>query len=217
MLVTNCVTARARSMPLNGARAALTSLALLVCAGCGAPEVLEPRSHAPASVEEPPTPERADAHRAEQEVAPPQVLRADELVLPIAETRDAATLSAWSESGTEPPTLRLTLRPCLLEPFERWDGAASCAPLGAGGPQARSQRALRVPAGRLVLAVDNQTDGEGGLWVRRDGDPSQTVLSAGGARRDGLTAYTLELSPGTYHVSCPLTPTPDYVLIAEAP
>ena len=90
-------------------------------------------------------------------------------------------------------------------------------PLGADGPQARSQRALRVPAGRLVLAVDNQTDGEGGLWVRRDGDPSQTALSAGGARRDGLTAYTLELSPGAYHVSCPLTPTPDYVLIAEAP
>lgn len=144
-----------------------------------------------------------------------RVRRPDEMLLRVRETVNATSAGAWVD---EPPTLRLTLERCRLAPFEVADvpHGGRCASLNQQHFDDRSQRALRVPAGALTVSVENRSGVEGGLWIRRDGDPLQSAFSAGGARVGETTHYSLRLEPGTYHVSCPLTPTPDYLLIVEA-
>lgn len=78
----------------------------------------------------------------------------------------------------------------------------------------RGQRVLVVPAGSWEIVVDNvRTERDAGLWLRDARAPERTLVSAGGIAAGGTARYEVELTPGQWIYSCPITPTPDYLLV----
>jgi hypothetical protein len=79
----------------------------------------------------------------------------------------------------------------------------------------RSHRALRLGAGRVVLEVTNEgVAHEVGIWLRRESDG--TVIATGGGIAPGASGrYDVELVAGRYLYSCPLNPTPAYLIVVE--
>lgn len=119
-----------------------------------------------------------------------------------------------------PVTLRLTLRPCRVaeaEPGFDWSvDEDHCREVNRATFAERTQRALVVSPGEYIVRVTNDAfDRELGLWLRRTNQPETPIISAGGIGRDESRGWTVELEPGTYTYSCPLSPTPDYRLVVR--
>lgn len=119
-----------------------------------------------------------------------------------------------------PPRLVLTLAPCHFteaEPdFEPVVSEQDCRAVNRTSFEGRSQRALVVPPGDYEIEVHNAAfDRDLGFWLRREDDWSISAVSAGGVPSGGSRSWLVSLTPGRWIYSCPLSPTPDYLLIVR--
>ncbi len=144
----------------------------------------------------------------------------NELMLPVVDEVSAEELGAIERLDGALPRLNLTLEPCRFSPSEDGSvstaGADHCRRANQVSFGERSQRALLVTPGRWEIAVENAGfDRELGFWLRPESAQSQPVVSAGGIARGATRVWTVDLTPGRYVYSCPLSPTPDYLLVVR--
>ena len=126
-----------------------------------------------------------------------------------------------------PPRVTLTQVPCQFLESEGVDrgytsrSIRDCEALNAKTAEKRLAEAktIRLRPGKYVFHVVNQNvPYELGFWLRGATLRSRATLpsvSGGGIMPGGSRDYEIELTPGEYVYSCPLNPTPDYVLIVE--
>jgi len=82
----------------------------------------------------------------------------------------------------------------------------------------KSTQALLLEAGDYIFRVENRdVPYVLGFWLRGAGLSRWRLpsVSGGGIKRGLSQDYTISLTPGEYRYSCPLNPTPDYVLIVK--
>lgn len=154
---------------------------------------------------------------------PPEPLRLEvrapgSMMLQVVGERDLRATGELQRDG-EVWRWALTLDDCALlewEPEPVASGGERCATFAQRRFDERAQVALRVPAGAHAITLVNLGPAAaGGLWIRDVDDAARTALSAGGATQGVPIVYEVELAPGRYRVSGPLTPTPDYLLIVD--
>ncbi|MDQ7000179.1 MAG: hypothetical protein Q9M12_04750 [Mariprofundus sp.] len=98
--------------------------------------------------------------------------------------------------------------------------ADACRSINEASQDKRLKQAqtLYLKAGDYVFRVKNRdVPYELGFWLRGAGISRWTLpgISGGGIATGDVHDYTISLEPGEYRYSCPLNPTPDYVLIVE--
>ncbi|MDX8396572.1 MAG: hypothetical protein R8K22_09175 [Mariprofundaceae bacterium] len=79
-------------------------------------------------------------------------------------------------------------------------------------------KVLRLKAGDYMFRVKNRDVPYAlGFWLRGAGLSRLTLpsVSGGGIAKGQTRGYAIALEPGKYFYSCPLNPTPDYILIVE--
>lgn len=213
------------------ARAAAAAMCLVsvATAGCGAApshgaapiagaadaNVLTPRTE-PAT--EPATALSPAPPRPPDPPAPPP--SAAELVLAAAGTLELDADAGEGEgSGADAATahVALTLSGCRfveVEPTLEVGADADCLAVARRGTLGREAAVVRAPAGRIEISLTNAGDREAGIWIRASSQPGGAILSAGGVAAGTTGSWDVELAPGTYLYSCPLTPTAIYTLEA---
>ena len=148
------------------------------------------------------------------------VRRPDELILEASASVDARAVGAL-EVREGVAVLQLHQRACRIdevEPDALFEAASAdeCRRLNLQQFAERRQVVLRVPSGEVVIQVTNvDVPYALGFWLREEGDPMSTLLSAGGIAEGATLELTTFLEPGRYTYSCPLNPTPDYTLVVE--
>ncbi len=136
----------------------------------------------------------------------------------------ALLLSPFSAFASE--VLELTQTACQFVEAEGIDhhfnskSADSCRSLNKASQKKRLKQAqpLHLKAGDYVFRVKNRdVPYELGFWLRGAGISRWTLpgISGGGIATGGVRDYAITLESGEYRYSCPLNPTPDYVLIVE--
>jgi len=98
--------------------------------------------------------------------------------------------------------------------------AEQCKSINAKTSEKRLKTAqvLRLKAGDYIFRVKNRdVPHELGFWLRGAGLSRWSLpgVSGGGIAVGKAQDYAIRLEPGKYRYSCPLNPTPDYVLIVE--
>ena len=98
--------------------------------------------------------------------------------------------------------------------------ADQCKAINAKTAEKRLKTAqpLHLKAGDYIFRVKNRdVPYELGFWLRGAGILRWSLpsISGGGIATGGVRNYAISLEPGEYRYSCPLNPTPDYVLIVE--
>lgn len=158
------------------------------------------------------------ARRAATASAPAPPPNAAELVLAAAGslelTRDAGD-GVVSSDDAAPARLALTLSGCRfveVEPTLEVGADADCLEVARRGVLGREAAVVRAPAGHVEFAVTNAGEREAGIWIRSSDRPGGAILSAGGVAAGSTGSWDVELAPGTYLYSCPLTPTAIYTL-----
>lgn len=150
---------------------------------------------------------------------PLEVRAPGSMMLTVAAQVDAVSEGLVRSSGDGAWSWALTLSDCAYREFEPQavaSGGERCATFAQARFEERTQTSLRVPAGTHHVTVSNEGPASvGGLWIREEDDASETAVTAGGAARGEEVVYSFELTPGRYRLSCPLTPTPDYLLVVE--
>lgn len=141
-----------------------------------------------------------------------------ELLLPVADERNVADLGAYAAGDV--PTVTLTLKPCSFSPAENatidTGDADHCRRANHTTFDARGQTAIVLSPGIWDIAVTNDAfDRPLGLWLRAEDDPATPIISAGGVDPDATRTWRVVLPEGRYIYSCPLSPTPDYLLIVR--
>ena len=144
---------------------------------------------------------------------------ASEMTLPVIEERSAEEIGAVRDEG-EHLELHLTAAPCRFIEAEAIDPefpqTQDCRTFNASSFPRRGQRALVVSPGVYEVVVHNEAfDRPIGLWMRRNGDVDEAIISAGGIERGSQRRWVVTLEEGTYLYSCPLSPTPDYLLLVR--
>jgi len=96
----------------------------------------------------------------------------------------------------------------------------ACADLNArnGAQRVAASSPLKLASGHYIFRVYNDNVPYNlGFWLRGSGFARVTLpsVSGGGIGRDSFREYSIELSQGEYRYSCPLNPTPDYILRVE--
>jgi hypothetical protein len=143
------------------------------------------------------------------------------ITLKRAQTVDAAQAGLLTRDAEGKAVLTLVQRPCRFEgaePGASFDAqsAEACEATNMETIGVRTQRVLKVPAGPVRIAVSSeQIPYEVGFWLRPAGDQEHATAMGGGIVPGVTKTYEAELKPGTYVYSCPLNPTPDYVLVVE--
>ena len=129
---------------------------------------------------------------------------------------------AWAA----PKTIELTQTGCqFLEP-EQTDlkyhpkSAGDCNNINQATAESRIQKAevLRMAPGSYLFRVTNKNVPYTlGFWLRGQGVSRLTLpsTSGGGIEAGEHQDYPIDLKKGTYLYSCPLNPTPDYLLVVE--
>lgn len=201
---------RLRSLPT-------VPLALLVA--CASPRSGPPSELATPNLEAAPLPQLAAPEL--PPVLPPPAptsVGAFELVLPIAEEIAAAELGILEHLEGR-STLTFELARCRFtaaEPDAQDVPEDDCRSWNAETVHERSQRAIVVHPGAYEFVVQNRAyDRALGFWLRREDEPTLPIVAGGGAEAEGEARWNVELEPGRYVYSCPLSPTPDYVLIVR--
>lgn len=127
-------------------------------------------------------------------------------------------------ASVETQVVTLTQTPCQFVESEtrpadfQSSKLADCVAVNEATRGSREFRTLRLRPGRTVFRVTNRNvPYELGFWVRGAGVSRVTLpsVSGGGIATGGTGDYVIHLKPGRYLYSCPLNPTPDYVLIVE--
>ncbi len=222
---------RRRSHRARCARALVATLAL--SAGCvrapapaAEPAPEQPVEAPPAAATEASTaptvtalPARVPAPASRQPYDPLASVRSPtDLTLVPLQRVDAVAAGIARPGGTR-GTLHLTIDGCRIvepEPLAPTasSDAATCRRSVREDFDGRGQRVLVVPAGSWEIVVDNaRAERDGGLWLRDARAPERTLVSAGGIAAGGTARYEVELTPGQWIYSCPVTPTPDYLLV----
>lgn len=99
--------------------------------------------------------------------------------------------------------------------------AADCEAINArtGKQRLAESKTVELKPGRYVFRVSNKNvPYELGFWLRGESviDRARLPSVSGGGLTTGKTQdYAIELKPGRYVYSCPLNPTPDYMLIVK--
>lgn len=164
---------------------------------------------------------KADAMEGEETMARRDATQPTPITLKQAETVDAEQVGLFKRDVEGAAVLTLVQRPCRFEgaePGASFDAqsAEACKKTNAETIPGRTQRVLRVPAGVVTIAVSSeQIPYEVGFWLRPAGDQEHATAMGGGIVPGVTRTYEAELKPGTYVYSCPLNPTPDYVLLVE--
>jgi len=86
------------------------------------------------------------------------------------------------------------------------------------GKRLKRVQPLRLKAGDYVFRVKNRDVPYAlGFWLRGAGLSRWSLpgISGGGIATGDVRDYSISLEPGEYRYSCPLNPTPDYILIVE--
>lgn len=124
------------------------------------------------------------------------------------------------------PIIILTQTPCqFLEPEEKDQHYASHKKEDCEQENKRSQsqrlhnsKILKLKAGHYIFRVHNKNVPYSlGFWLRGSGLQRITLPSVSGGGLDPYSTkdYPITLKAGKYIYSCPLNPTPNYVLIVE--
>ena len=133
-------------------------------------------------------------------------------------------LGVFSACGGE--MIVLTQTACQFIEAERVDhhfnspSADACRRINKTSQDKRLQgiQPLRLKAGDYIFRVKNRdVPYELGFWLRGAGLSRWSLpgISGGGIAAGGMHDYAVSLQAGEYRYSCPLNPTPDYVLIVE--
>jgi hypothetical protein len=134
---------------------------------------------------------------------------------------------ATAVQAAEPRVIELTQAPCqFLESENGVDHGysssekADCEAINSKTAAERLAKAkvLELDPGSYVFRVSNlSVPYDLGFWVRGQGLGRVTLpsVSGGGLSLGATKDYPIELKPGEYYYSCPLNPTPDYVLIVR--
>lgn len=98
--------------------------------------------------------------------------------------------------------------------------AEECKKINAssGSKRLAEAKPLVLTPGKYTFRVTNSdVPYELGFWLRGSGLGRVTLpsVSGGGLTRGVSHDYVIELKPGNYVYSCPLNPTPDYVLVVK--
>jgi len=98
--------------------------------------------------------------------------------------------------------------------------ADACRRINEASQDKRLKQAqpLHLKAGDYVFRVKNRdVPYDLGFWVRGAGMSRWRLpgVSGGGIAAGGVRDYAISLEAGEYRYSCPLNPTPDYVLVVE--
>lgn len=118
----------------------------------------------------------------------------------------------------------LTQTPCLFLESEDNPQAytstkkADCEKINRETAAQRTFKTLRLKPGQYIFRVTNKNvPYDLGFWVRGQGVGRLTLPSvSGGGLAIGKTLdYKVTLVKGEYYYSCPLNPTPDYLLVVE--
>ena len=118
--------------------------------------------------------------------------------------------------------MALTLGRCrILEAEPDWESEATtaeaCRTENLQTFEARAQQVLRIPAGTYEIEVSNPgVERNLGFWLRPSDEPEVTLATGGGIGPGESDIFEVQLTPGEYLYSCPVSPTPDYLLIVEA-
>ncbi|NWF38738.1 hypothetical protein F3F96_06280 [Mariprofundus sp. NF] len=100
------------------------------------------------------------------------------------------------------------------------DRADACEAVNEKTGELRLQKAtaLRLKAGDYIFRVSNKDVPYAlGFWLRGVGLSRYTLpsVSGGGLHTGDTKDYRVRLEAGEYRYSCPLNPTPDYVLFVD--
>jgi hypothetical protein len=93
-----------------------------------------------------------------------------------------------------------------------------CKQINSETASEREQKVLRLSPGPTVFSVTNfDVPYPLGFWLRGKGLGRLTLpsVSGGGLGTGETKEYAVDLVPGEYFYSCPLNPTPDYLLVVE--
>jgi len=144
-------------------------------------------------------------------------------LLPV--TAIIAAIMAASISSPAAEVVHLIQTRCQfvdIEPERHFRGASAeqCHAINArsAGERLKEARILRLRAGDYLFRVANRdVPYELGFWLRGAGLSRWHLpsVSGGGIGPGQTQGYAIRLTPGEYRYSCPLNPTPDYVLIVE--
>jgi len=98
--------------------------------------------------------------------------------------------------------------------------ADQCKTINAktAGQRLAKAQPLHLKAGDYIFRVKNRdVPYTLGFWLRGTGISRWSLpgVSGGGIATGKTHDYAISLQPGEYRYSCPLNPTPDYVLIVE--
>lgn len=199
----------------------LVSTLFCMLLACASPRSQPPADLADPNLEAAPTPEYSAPELPPVLPAPaPTAIAASEMFLTVTEEVSAA------EAGVlvvEPGANRLNfeLDACRFTAAEPdWNAgdaeAGHCREINRATVHSRGARALVVHPGEYEFQVTNSAfERPLGFWLRREDDPNVPILTGGGASFGGHNSWSAELLPGRYVYSCPLSPTPDYLLIVR--
>ncbi|MDQ6986899.1 MAG: hypothetical protein Q9M25_03745, partial [Mariprofundaceae bacterium] len=98
-------------------------------------------------------------------------------------------------------------------------GACEALNARTGEQRLAASTTIKLAPGPYVFRVHNvDVPYALGFWLRGSGLRRVTLpgVSGGGIKTGSFRDYVIELKAGTYRYSCPLNPTPDYVLQVEA-
>ncbi|MBE9527932.1 MAG: hypothetical protein IME99_01695 [Proteobacteria bacterium] len=132
----------------------------------------------------------------------------------------AAPLGAKEEATV----VTLTQTPCTIIEAEvtprRYvsNSIDDCVQVNSETASEREQKVLRLSPGPTVFSVTNKdVPYPLGFWLRGKGLGRLTLpsVSGGGLATGHTKEYAVDLVPGKYLYSCPLNPTPDYLLVVE--
>jgi hypothetical protein len=139
-----------------------------------------------------------------------------------------ALLCAAPAGAVAQQVVELTQVPCQFLESEggqnrgfRSTKAADCEAINArtGKQRVAESKTVELKPGRYVFRVSNKNvPYELGFWLRGATlvDRARLPSVSGGGLMTGKTQdYAIELKPGRYVYSCPLNPTPDYMLIVK--
>ncbi|GAV19372.1 hypothetical protein MMIC_P0306 [Mariprofundus micogutta] len=136
------------------------------------------------------------------------------VVLPFATTAESAELIHMTQTAcqiieAEPEPVQYSAH-----------SADACVQVNerTGTQRLASAKPLRLQSGEYIFRVSNRdVPYELGFWLRGSGLSRLKLpsVSGGGLQTGESKDYIVSLEPGEYRYSCPLNPTPDYVLLVE--
>jgi hypothetical protein len=146
------------------------------------------------------------------------------MVIFIAFVIPSLIITGYASGGKDSIIVELTQTPCTIVEAEKnpqefvSHNSKDCLSINKETAEERTFKVLRLQPGETIFRVTNKNvPYDLGFWVRGKGIGRLTLpsVSGGGLQTGSTRDYAINLKPGEYLYSCPLNPTPDYLLIVE--